>query len=400
MSFLRTSRTIFHPISPAFRSYFLLQYRQSLYQLPARLQIRAKSKQASLNASSEPSGSQPGPKTLPQSPIKADSSLQEPRETGPTTQEVQFASNKGEYEYTAKDARRRLDAVPRFKVNYLRPIIWALGFSSGIYVCFAYLDDGKNFKPSEPKYQHRPRPDPASQPTGLDIAQIQRVLTAHWNHLDPISKLSTGIIATNVLVQSTSFLPYELLDNLMHVPARNVNFTLLTSAFTHSGLLHLGVNMYFCSMFFPPVGYSPLFEGNTYHMLSFYLSAAVLSSYAQHLSTIFSSYAGVVPSVFIRSTGASGALFAVFGAYCMQYPTHPVGIMFLPFSFDAQTFLPCVMLFDLYGMVFGFKTIRFGHAAHLGGALFGVAYSYFDGKNNLWIPLTRFFRNIRKNQSP
>lgn len=101
-------------------------------------------------------------------------------------------------------------------------------------------------------------------------------------------------------------------------------------------------------------------------MLSFFLSTGVLSGYGQHLATIFSSQtkalrARAPPEVFIRCGGASGALFGVFAAFCMQYPNAGVGIIFVPISIAASTMLPCVMAFDLLGMVRGFG-LGLGHA--------------------------------------
>jgi rhomboid-like protein len=180
--------------------------------------------------------------------------------------------------------------------------------------------------------------------------------------------------------------------------------------FVHSGAFHLGFNMWACYNFLPPVSYSRLFEGSPYHTLSFFLSAGVLSGLGQHLST---SFARSVVHYAIPSGGASGALFGVFAAFCMQYPQAEVGIILLPFRFDAQSLLPCVMLFDFLGMV-GLYNLGLGHGvsqeaiqmytantsqAHLSGALLGVGYSYFDGKNKVWVPLVDFWKRRLKNKS-
>jgi rhomboid-like protein len=37
--------------------------------------------------------------------------------------------------------------------------------------------------------------------------------------------------------------------------------------------------------------------------------------------------------------------------------------------------------------------------AHLSGALIGVGYSYFDGKNKVWKPLVRFWKRRLQNAS-
>ncbi|KAL1597898.1 hypothetical protein SLS60_008386 [Paraconiothyrium brasiliense] len=149
--------------------------------------------------------------------------------------------------------------------------------------------------------------------------------------------------------------------------------------------------MYAMYNFLPATGYSKLFRGDANHMLSFFLSTGVLSGLAQNVaSTIFKQ--GRPYSAFIASGGASGALFAVFGAFCMEYPTQGVGIILIPYYIEAQYFLPIVMAFDLVGMIRGFKFVSLGHAAHLSGATIGMAYSYLDGRNKVWRPLVDFWK--------
>lgn len=248
----------------------------------------------------------------------------------------------------------------RVKVRYLRPAIWAISTSVGIYVFLAYLEAREQIKPKPavPAQFRRHQTSGAPGPTD--------VLVNFWNSQDPISKLSLGIIATNGAVHLSSFLVPGFWMRLWHLPAMNVNYSLFTSMFVHSGPLHLLFNMWACYNFLLPVGYSKLFAGDPYHMLSFFLSTGVLSGYGQHLATIFSSQtkalrARAPPEVFIRCGGASGALFGVFAAFCMQYPNAGVGIIFVPISIAASTMLPCVMAFDLLGMVRGFG-LGLGHA--------------------------------------
>jgi rhomboid-like protein len=177
--------------------------------------------------------------------------------------------------------------------------------------------------------------------------------------------------------------------------------------FVHSGAFHFFVNMYFTYNFMAPVGYSQAFEGNPYHVLSFFLSTGVLSGFAQHWATLIP-HKRAIPDIFIRCGGASGALLGMLGVFCMQYPTAGLGIMFIPVHFDAQYVLPAIMLFDFVGMVRGYSFVNFGHAvsipcctfvfdadneqAHLSGTVIGIAYSYLDGKNKIWNPLVKFWK--------
>jgi rhomboid-like protein len=245
----------------------------------------------------------------------------------------------------------------------VRPAIWCLAVSAGIYTGCAYLeakDQVEKLKNPERWFQ---APQWAVQsrgpPTPTELA------TKWWEQQNPISKLSCGIIAANTAVHLTSFVLPRFWDSLWHIPARNVSYTNFTSMFVHSGPAHLLFNMWATWNFMLPVGYSRLFEGNTYHTISFFLSAGVLSGFAQHWSTIFARNTRAIPEIFIRGGGASGALFGILGAFCMEYPTAELGILFLPFKFEAQYFFPAVMLFDFIGMVRGYSFINFGHAVSI-----------------------------------
>ncbi|KAF2467715.1 uncharacterized protein BDR25DRAFT_266711 [Lindgomyces ingoldianus] len=304
-------------------------------------------------------------------------------------EDIHFAPNQGEYKHDDEREARQV------RVRYLRPALWAVAASSGIYALFAYWEAKSEVEEASQRFRIRVPQFSSPQPAGP-----AQTISQAWNDLDSISRLSYGIIAVNGLVHLTRYIDPNYWNSLWHTPALNHNYTLLTHMFVHSGPAHLLFNMYACYNFLRPVARSQLFEGSSYHTLSFFLSAGILSGYAQHWSTIFASRARVIPQAFIPCGGASGAIFAIFSTFCMQYPDSGIGIILLPFSFEAQYFLPCIMAFDLYGMVFGFKSINWGHAAHFSGALIGVAYSYFDGKIMIWDPLVRFFRTHLEKKSP
>lgn len=263
-------------------------------------------------------------------------------------------SNDGSYQWVDSEAGTK---SPKFRIRFLSPAIWAISVSSGIYVSLAYLEAKKELEPvARNPFGGNFQPRRQTPPTPTEV------VTRAWDQLNPMSKLSLGIIGANGAVHLSSFLLPGFWNTLWHTPIRNVNYTILTSTFVHSGPFHLFFNMWACYNFLPPVGYSHLFRGDTHHMLSFFLSAGLLSGFAQHAaSSIFKNGRGI-SSVIVPSGGASGALFAVFGAFCMQYPEQGVGIIFVPFYVDAQYFLPAIMLFDLVGMVRGYSFANLGHA--------------------------------------
>ncbi|KAF2829562.1 hypothetical protein CC86DRAFT_346392 [Ophiobolus disseminans] len=282
------------------------------------------------------------------------------------------------------------------KVRYLRPAIWALVVSGGIFTGLAYLQARQELKPKKSHGWHE-APQWGAQrrgpPTPTELA------TQWWAQLNPISKLSSGIIATNTAIHLSSFVIPQYWNLLWHMPARNVNYSLFSSMFVHSGPMHLFFNMYFTYNFMIPVGYSRAFEGNPYHVLSFFLATGTLSGFAQHWATLITPQKRAIPEIFIRCGGASGALLGMMGVFCMQYPTAGLGIMFVPIHFDAQYVLPAIMLFDFIGMVRGYSFVNFGHAAHLSGTIIGIAYSYLDGKNKIWNPLVNFWRRRLQQRS-
>ncbi|KAK1918765.1 hypothetical protein P3342_010236 [Pyrenophora teres f. teres] len=298
-------------------------------------------------------------------------------------------------EEAIEEVRQRL---PQIKVYYLRPAIWAIAVSCGIFLGLSYLEAKKELKKESASVggwlqvpQWTPRRQGPPTPT--------EVVTGAWNSSDAISRLGYGIIGANTGIHLSSFLAPRAWDSLWHLPARNVNYTQFTSMFVHSGALHFFFNMYFLNNFMTPVGYSRLFEGSPNHTLAFYLSTGVLSGYAQHLATLIPTQKSIIPEIFVRCGGASGALFGVLGIFCMQYPTAGLGIMFVPVHFEAQYVLPAILLFDFIGMVRGYTFVRFGHAAHFVGGLLGVAYSQLDGKTNVWRPLVRRWKDSLRQKS-
>jgi rhomboid-like protein len=254
---------------------------------------------------------------------------------------------------------------PNVKVRYLRPAVWALIVSGGIFGGLSFLQARQELKPKKsqgwyeaPQWGMQTR----KPPTPTELAAQQ------WAQMNSMSKLSCGIIGANAAVHLSSFVVPQMWRGLWHMPARNVNYTQFTSMFVHSGAFHFFVNMYFTYNFMAPVGYSQAFEGNPYHILSFFLSTGVLSGFAQHWATLIPQKRAI-PEIFVRCGGASGALLGMLGVFCMQYPTAGLGIMFIPVHFDAQYVLPAIMLFDFVGMVRGYSFVNFGHAVSFNVAL-------------------------------
>lgn len=91
---------------------------------------------------------------------------------------------------------------------------------------------------------------------------------------------------------------------------------------------------------------------------------------------------------------------ALLGYFCTQNPNAQLGIVFIPgISFSADSALKAVMCLDAVGIALGWRT--FDHAAHLGGALFGLLYALY-GTKYIWgnrEPIMRQWHEIRNKAS-
>jgi rhomboid-like protein len=241
--------------------------------------------------------------------------------------------------------------LPIVQIRYLQPALWAVGVSAGIYLFMSFLEARSQLKPATSQSHYRQFSK--SPPGPIELAK------GVWAQQYPVEKVAIGLIAVNGAVHLSSFLAPTFWRLLWHMPAMGFNFTMFTSTFVHDGPIHLLVNMWATYNFLPSAGRSQLFEGNARHTLAFYLSTGVLTGLAGHLTLLFKKSNHLA---FVRSGGASGALFAMFGVFCTQFPDAKVGILFVPVSFEAINFLPFVMAFDLYGMIRGYSFVNWGHS--------------------------------------
>ncbi|KAJ3591054.1 hypothetical protein NHX12_009001 [Muraenolepis orangiensis] len=114
-------------------------------------------------------------------------------------------------------------------------------------------------------------------------------------------------------------------------------------------------------------------------MLRYFTSDPSASSV---ISTMASYIVKTASGRFGPSLGASGAIMTVLAAVCTKMPEAKLAIIFLPmFTFTAGNALKAIVAMDAAGVVLGWRF--FDHAAHLGGALFGVWYIMF-GHELIW----------------
>nr|KAF6474779.1 hypothetical protein HJG63_010934 [Rousettus aegyptiacus] len=119
--------------------------------------------------------------------------------------------------------------------------------------------------------------------------------------------------------------------------------------------------------------------------------AGVISSFVSYVCKVATGRYG-------PSLGASGAIMTVLAAVCTKIPEGRLAIIFLPmFTFTAGNALKAIIAMDTAGMILGWKF--FDHAAHLGGALFGIWYITY-GHELIWKnrePLVKIWHEMRTN---
>ena len=147
---------------------------------------------------------------------------------------------------------------------------------------------------------------------------------------------------------------------------------LVTYAFLHGGLLHLGFNMFALYMFGGPI--EQVFGGRRY---TFYYFVCVVSAAIAQLAV--SAMTGTVyPAI-----GASGGVFGVLLAYAIYFPRNRIMLIFPPIPMPARVF---VLVYAALELFFGVTGTQEGvaHFAHLGGLVGGfLLLQYWRGTGRL-----------------
>ncbi|KAA0718995.1 Presenilins-associated rhomboid-like protein, mitochondrial [Triplophysa tibetana] len=214
-----------------------------------------------------------------------------------------------------------------------------------------------------------------------------------WSGLSEGQKTVTGIIAINTAVLCCWRIPSmqrTMVKYFTSNPASRTRcFPMVLSSFSHYSIIHMMANMYVLWTFSTSI-VSLLGKEQ---FLALYLSGGVISSYASYVFKTSTRLLG-------PSLGASGAIMTILAAVCTKIPEAKLGIILLPVvSFSAGNALKAVVAMDTAGLLLGWRF--FDHAAHLGGALFGVWYILY-GNEMIWRkrePLVKFWHALR-NGSP
>ncbi|KAM9811912.1 presenilin-associated rhomboid-like protein, mitochondrial isoform X3 [Syngnathus typhle] len=160
---------------------------------------------------------------------------------------------------------------------------------------------------------------------------------------------------------------------------------MLLSTFSHVSFFHMAANMYVLWSF----STSAVSMLGREQFVAVYLSAGVISSFFSYVSKMATGRFG-------PSLGASGAIMTILAAVCTKMPEAKLAIIFLPmFTFTAANALKAIVAMDAAGLVLGWRF--FDHAAHLGGAMFGIWYILF-GHELIWKnrePFVKIWHELR-----
>ncbi|XP_042651501.1 presenilins-associated rhomboid-like protein, mitochondrial [Tyto alba] len=270
----------------------------------------------------------------------------------------------------------------------VKPLLFAVGFTGSAFGSAA-IWQYESLKSRVQTYFEEARADWLDKIRPQKRGDFRKQVNSWWNNLTEGQRTVTGIIAANVFVFCLWRLP----------GMRRIMFTyftsdpsskalcspMLLSTFSHFSLFHMAANMYvlwsFSSSIVSLLGCE--------QFVAVYLSAGVISTFVSYV-------AKMATGRFEPSLGASGAIMTVLAAVCTKMPEAKLAIIFLPmFTFTAGNALKAIIAFDTAGLALGWRL--FDHAAHLGGALFGMWYVTY-GHELIWKnrePLVKAWHEMR-----
>lgn len=168
--------------------------------------------------------------------------------------------------------------------------------------------------------------------------------------------------------------------------------TVITSAFSHQGLVHLGFNMFMIREASKIASYVGLGPGR---LAVLALGSALGGSFGALCDSYTSTEAGQPD---IPGLGASGMVQGMLMATMLAVPWLPMQIMFIPIDLSYRTFVVGFLAWDMYNLyeqrMAGQRKESWlhagsyiGYAAHLGGAAFGALFYLVAMRRGRLLPL-------------
>ncbi|KAJ9595191.1 hypothetical protein L9F63_013500 [Diploptera punctata] len=212
----------------------------------------------------------------------------------------------------------------------------------------------------------------------------KKKIDSWWNGLTEADKIFLPIFFLNCWAFSAWRFP-QLQGTMLRYfcsnpTSRILCWPMILCTFSHYSILHLFANM--LGMYF--LLQDSVVSMGKEQVFALFLIGGVISSMASYVHRVF--------SVTGLSLGASGAVLAIFGYFCIRDPDKDMCLIFMPFfTFSADTALCVQILLDVAGIILGWR--RIDHAAHLGGTITGIAWSfwgntYYNKTMHWWHELT------------
>jgi membrane associated rhomboid family serine protease len=136
---------------------------------------------------------------------------------------------------------------------------------------------------------------------------------------------------------------------------------ILTSAFLHAGLAHIGLNMWGLYLF----GGDVEKEMGSRYFAALYFAAVLAASAVQLIVVSATTEGGAYPTL-----GASGGVFGVLLAFGLLFPRRTILLLIPPIPMPARVFVVLYAVLELTNGVLGTEA-GVAHFAHLGGMLGG-----------------------------
>uniref|UniRef100_UPI00398E623F presenilin-associated rhomboid-like protein, mitochondrial isoform X2 n=1 Tax=Pristiophorus japonicus TaxID=55135 RepID=UPI00398E623F len=270
----------------------------------------------------------------------------------------------------------------------IKPFVFTVGFtgsSFGVAAIWQY----ESLKSRVQSYFNDLRLEWLEKHQPPKAGDIRKQVNQWWNSLTEGQRTITGIIAANALVFCLWRVPSMQRSMVKYFTSNPASKTLclpmVLSTFSHYSFFHMAANMYvlwsFSSSIVSLLGQE--------QFVAVYLSAGVISTFASYVYKTATGRLGA-------SLGASGAIMAILAAVCSKMPEAKLAIILLPmFTFTASNALKAIIAMDTVGLILQWRF--FDHAAHLGGALFGIWYIFY-GHELIWKnrePLVKVWHDIR-----
>ncbi|XP_041655351.1 presenilins-associated rhomboid-like protein, mitochondrial isoform X2 [Cheilinus undulatus] len=282
---------------------------------------------------------------------------------------------------------------PRAFSRLLKPFVFTVGFT-GCSFGSAAIWQYESLKSRVQSYFDEIRADWLEKLRPQKRGDVRKEINQWWNSLSEGQRTVIGIIAANAIVFCCWRIPSLQRSMIKYFTADPASKTLcspmLLSSFSHFSFFHMAANMYVLWSF----SSSAVSMLGREQFMAVYLSAGVISSFVSYVCKMATGRFG-------PSLGASGAIMTILAAVCTKMPEAKLGIIFLPmFTFTASNALKAIVAMDTAGLVLGWKF--FDHAAHLGGALFGIWYVLF-GHELIWKnrePFVKLWHDLRTGGGP